>query len=440
MDGRISLGAACCAIAAAAPLPAFAQSGNTSYFNPAKLVSRGSATTPTTGPGTVVVQVLVNKDGTFKVERVIRSTNHGDDAAALEIAGKSKYRPATRGSEPQTAYYDFTLKFTGASGAAGTSPDTGGGSELDRLSRMISAGNYSGAQTGLKSYLAEHPDDQKAQLYLGATYAYQGQPLDATAAFDKAGTIPPNYTALAGKAYNDAAAAHLKANEDALAVDAAKRAVDLAPSFFTYNTLGFAEMSAGSNDAAIADLQKARALGQSNSAIKPSDRAREDGNLVAADLAAGKIDDAKAVAAESKQLDPSEAGSDSAFANYYIKTAQAAIAAGKHKDGAALYEQAAAYAPAQAAALYGQAAVAYLNAKPDPDNAKAKADADKALAADPDDAVANFAAGVALANTPGKTKEALVYLNKADASAKKANNVSLATSIESMIKQLGANK
>ena len=69
-----------------------------------------------------------------------------------------------------------------------------------------------------------------------------------------------------------------------------------------------------------------------------------------------------------------------------------------------------------------------------------KADADKALAIDPGDAVANFAAGVALGNTPGKSEDALTFLNKADASAKKANNASLSAQIENVIKQLGGNK
>jgi len=84
--------------------------------------------------------------------------------------------------------------------------------------------------------------------------------------------------------------------------------------------------------------------------------------------------------------------------------------------------------------------VSYLNLKPKPDNDKAKADADKALAVAPDNAVANYAAGIALANQAGKSKDALVYLNKADASAKSGNDTSLATAIENAIKQLNGTK
>src|SRR5581483_12184750 len=73
-------------------LPAFAtaQEG----FAPPKLLKQGTFTTPIAGSGTVVVKVLVHPDGTFAVQNVIKSTNHGDDAAALEIARTSRYKPA----------------------------------------------------------------------------------------------------------------------------------------------------------------------------------------------------------------------------------------------------------------------------------------------------------------------------------------------------------
>jgi len=443
LTGRISLGVGMLAVALAVPQSAFAQSsssGGIEYFNEAKMVQRGTATTAAAGAGTVVVQVLVNKDGTFKVQRVIRSSNHGDDAAALEIAKTSKYRPATRGTTPQTSFYDFTLNFTGAGVASGgSSPPPVSG--VEQYQRMILAGNYSAAQSGLKTYIAAHPDDPKAELELGVASAQLGQPLDAVAAFDKAGTIPPDVTALVGKAYNDAAAADLKANDNTAALAAAKRAVELAPGFFTYNTLGFIELSAAMNDAAIADLEKARSLGAADKNIKAQERAKVDGNLISAYLAVGKPDSAKPIEAEAKALDPSETGSQTAFANYDVRTAQADAAAGKQLDAAALYEQAAELVPSQAAGLYGSAAVALLNAKSNIDYGKVKTYADKGLAIDPDDVLSNFAAGIALANTPGKSDAALPYLNKADAGAKKANNTSLAAAIEKAIKQLsGENK
>ena len=81
----------------------------------------------------------------------------------------------------------------------------------------------------------------------------------------------------------------------------------------------------------------------------------------------------------------------------------------------------------------------YLNMKPNADGPKAKAEADKALAIDPNNPRANFIAGVALADQ-GNSKDALTYLNKADGAAKAANDAGLADQIEAAIKQLSGAK
>ena len=438
MFGRISIGAALCAVAIVAPLAANAQA----YYTPPKLVKRGTSTTAPAGAGKVVVQVMVHKDGTFQVSRVITSTNHGNDAAALQIAKSSTYAAATRGATKLDAFYDFTLNFTangrassGESGSeSGTAAASGGGPQ--QYEAMIRAGNYSSAQSGLKSYVAAHPGDTKAQADLGVASTFLNDYEGATAAFDKAGTIPSNYKSVAAKAYAEYTTVAIKNKENDRAVAAAKRAVELTPNFSTYNALGVAEQASGQNDAAVTDLEKARSLGTS---AKPAERAAVDVNLVAAYLAAGKLDMAKQVAAEAKQLDPSNASASNVIANYYVQQAATATQAGKAGDAAAAYDQAAAAVPSQAAQLYARAAVAYLSAKP-PDNDKAKAEADKALGVDPQNAAANYAAGVALANQPGKSKDALVYLNKADDSAKKGNDPQLTSAIENVLKQLGANK
>ena len=437
MFGRTSIGAALCAVAILAPLAANAQE----YYTPPKLIKRGTNKTVPAGAGKVVVQVMVHKDGTFKVSRVIASTNHGNDAAALEIAKSSTYAPATRGTAKQDAFYDFTLNFTANGSAssgeggssAGASASTGGPQQYEA---MIRAGNYSGAQSGLKSYVAAHPSDTKAQADLGVASTFLNDYETAAGAFDKAGTIPSNYKAVAAKAYAENASMAIKNKENDRAAASAKRAVEIAPSFSSYNALGVAEQASGQNDAAVTDLEKARSLGSS---AKPADRAAVDVNLVAAYLAAGKLDMAKQVAAEAKQLDPSNAGASNVIANYYVQQATTATQAGKPADAAAAYDQAATAVPTQAAQLYARAAVAYLSAKP-PDNDKAKAEADKALAVDPQNAAANYAAGVALANQPGKGKDALVYLNKADDSAKKGNDPQLTSAIENVLKQLGGTK
>jgi tetratricopeptide (TPR) repeat protein len=291
LNGRTSLAALSLAAAIAAPLAARAQTSGVTYYSPPSILKRGTNSSPIAGAGTVVVQVMVNKDGTFKVTRVIHSTNTGDNAAALEIAKSSTYKPAARGAEKQTAFYDFTLKFTSTGAAAATS-QSGPAAGAAQYERMIRAGNYSGAQSGLKTYLAQHPEDENAEQLLGVASSFLNNDEDAAAAFDKGGTISSNYKSVAAKAYADYAVTAQKNNEPDKAVAAAKKAVALEPGFYYYNTLGSAEASAGQNDAAIADLEKARSLGTSE---KASDRALVDANLASAYLSAGKPDMAKQV-------------------------------------------------------------------------------------------------------------------------------------------------
>jgi tetratricopeptide (TPR) repeat protein len=440
MQRRLSRAAAAAALvyAAAAFAPAaYADNGTENYYTPPKLKHQGSSVSPIAGAGTVVVKVLVLKDGSFQVQGVVRSTNHGDDAAALEIARSSTYRPAVKGKSALTAFYDYSLKFSAGGAESSDAGDAGGTAAYER---MIRAGNYAGAKSGLTSYLTSHPTDAKAELDLGVANAYLGNPTEAAAAFDKAGTIPDGDKALAAKTYNDAATVAFRAKDYATAIAAAKHAVALAPGPFTYNSLGTAEDAAGQPAAAIADLEKARALAATDGAMKASDRSQIDQNLVSAYLGGGDVAKAKTAADEAKKLDPSEVASDGFIANYYSKSANAAESAGKFSDAASLFEQGAAAAPSQAVSLYAAAALAYLKDKPNPDNVKAKAAADKALAVDPDNALANFAAGVALANQPGKTKDALAFLNRADASSKKGSDPSLTAAIENIIKQVGGAK
>jgi len=441
MDRRIAFGAALTtATLGLGATPGFAANGTELYYTPPKLLTQGTNKTPVAGAGMVVVKVLVSKDGSAKVQGIVRSSNHADDAAALEIAKSSTYRAASKGGITQLAFYDYTLRFTSRGGAATSSSGSTADGTLASFERQIRAGNYAGAKTGLTTYIAQHPGEAKAQLDLGIASAYLNESTAAAAAFGKAGTIPENYKPLAAKAYNDAAAEAYKAKDFAAAVAAAKKSVELVPGPFTYNTLGTAEDAAGDHAAAVADLEKARTLATADTALKPSDRAHIDVNLVSAYLGAGKTELAKPLLDEIAKLDPSQTGAQVFFAQYHTKHASDLVAAGKFAEGAGAYEQAAVAAPSQAAAAYVGAAFAYLKMKPNPPNDKAKADADRALALEPNNASANFAAGLALANQAGKTKDALVYLNKADAAAKTGNDTSLATAIENVIKQLDGTK
>ncbi len=414
--------------------PVLAATGN-GYYTPPKIKVRGNATVPIAGAGVVVVQVFVKKNGEPTAFKIVTSTNHADDAAALAVAKSSTYTPANRDAVPLDAFYDYTLRFTG-NAVAFAGAATGAGA-VAKYKLMISSGNYSGAQAGLKSYLETNPNDAAAQLQLGIADQYLNDPVSAAAAFDKAGTIPQNDVAVAVRSYNDAAAASYKNKDYPTAIAYAKKAVALAPSATTFNSLGTAEDAAGQSDAAIADLQNARKLADTDAAFKASQKATIEDNLVSAYVNAGKIDDAKVAVAEAIKLNPDNTNAQAFLSQYYVRQANADETKQNYADEAAQYESAAASSPStQQPDYYARAALSYLKIKSPTPFDKAKADADKALAIAPDNALANYAAGYALANQPGKSKDALVYLNKADAAAKVGNDTQLTTAIENAIKQL----
>jgi hypothetical protein len=429
------LGAVVCGAALSAPLVAHADPALVGYYTPPKMVKQGSYQSAIAGPGAVIVKVLVHPDGTHAVQGVIHTTNAGDNTAALEIAASSTYAPATRGTKKMLAYYDYTIKFTGA-GAQAAGPPGG----LGQFDRELRSGQYASAQTGLKGYLAAHPGDTNAELELGLADTYLNDSEEATAAFDKAGTIPENYKTVADKAYVDRAVALLNAKDYANGLVAAKRAVEVDPGFASYDTRGVAEMENGDAVTSLADIQKAHEIAQTETGIPPASRANNAIHLMQADLANGNVDAAKTAAEEASKVDPTaKPVTERVFANYYSLKAQAAQTAGKYDDAAALFEQGALVAPTQAASLYASAATSYLKVTPNPDDDKAGAMADKALAVDANNPQANYAKGVALANQNKKT-DALTFLGKADTLAKAAGLPDLATSAENAIKQLNGGK
>ncbi len=423
--------------AAAAATPAVAQT-SASYYFPAKLLKQGKATSPNAGAGTVVVQVAVNPDGTFKVQNVIRSTNPGNNKAALEIAQTSKYKPAERGGKAIFAFYDFTLKFTKSS-VSSVEEDTGGptSGSLSTYTGMIRDGKYSEAKTGLDSYVAAHPSDTEGQGLLGVANTYLKDYPSAVKAFDLAGTLSPKVAPMAAEAYLQYAES--PSTDKSAAVDAAKKAVQYTPNVATYNVLGNAQQNNGDFAAGVTSFEKALSLAQADPKFTPHSRAILEANLANAYAAAGDMTKAEAAAAASVKLDPSVTTAKSAVAEYYFKKGQDLEKDGKYADAAAQYEAGAAESPSDAVTLYSQAALAYLNMKPSAQPAKAKADADKALAIDANSPRANFLAGVALADQ-GNSKDALTYLNKADSAAKAANDTALVAQIEAAIKQLSGGK
>jgi len=430
------LGTSIGAVALAAPLAVNAQNGTENYYFPPKITTFGKSSLPVAGAGKVVVKVLVKADGTFTVANVVSSTNHGDDATALDIARHSTYHPAARGltKKPVTAYYDFAVQFTGAGATAdartGASSSEAGG--LGAPEAAMRAGKYSDAQTALSAYLQAHPGDQKALVDLGVTQVFLNDYSGAAATFQKVTSIPSSDKGVAVKAYSEASAAALKADRSTDAVADAKSAVALDPGPYSYNALGTAQHAAGDDASAIASLEKARDAAAS---LKVDERVSIDLNLLAVLLSGGKDDQAKPILAEINSLAPGNAGVQNIVGNHDIKLAQAADAAGNLDAGESAWAQAAAAVPSHAGSLYGHAAIDELNKKTGSDLGKAKAFADKGLAADPNDALANYAAGYVLAKQ-GKKSDALSYLNKADSSAKAGTDSSLTSGIESLIKQV----
>lgn len=127
--------------------PAAAQ--NASGYTPPQLLTNGTTSRAIAGSGTVVVQVQVNADGTHKALKISKSTNAGDNAAAMEIAQSSSFIPAHRGTTAVTAFYDYTLTFSGSKVSqaplpAKSSPPASG-KKLTVTARIWHFGEYTAA-------------------------------------------------------------------------------------------------------------------------------------------------------------------------------------------------------------------------------------------------------------------------------------------------------
>jgi tetratricopeptide (TPR) repeat protein len=429
LNHRISLVIALCGASFSAAL---AQNGTENYYFPPKIATFGKSALPVTGHGNVIVKVLVNANGTFAVQNVLRSSDPADNAVALDIAKHSTYHPATKGTAktPVTAFYDFTIDFKGGS-AANSEADSGDAAPLAAYEAQIRAGKYADAETGLTSYLQGHPGDEKATIDLADTQLFQNDYTGAAATFDKLPSVPDAQKIVAAKAYAEASTAAYKAKQPDLAVADAKKAVALSPTAFSYNDLGMAEDVAGDHDAAVADLEKAR---DEAATLKPTDRVAIDVNLASILYNAGKDDQAKPIVAEITSLDPTNAALANISANHFIKLAEAADAAKNLDEGETQWVAAAKAAPKESATFYAHAALDEMSKKPSSAE-KAQSLANMALAVDPDNALANYVIGFELADA-GKKQEALAALNKADATAKSGPDSSLKTAIENLVKQL----
>jgi tetratricopeptide (TPR) repeat protein len=415
------------------PQTASAQTGT--FYTPPKILKQGTASSPIVGTGAVTVQVFVRKNGSIGTTKVQKSTNHGDDAAALEIAKSSTYKPGVRDAKPIDAYYTMSLKFNGSS----VVNDTGTTSnQLVAANALIRANKFAEAKTELQSYLTAHPADKDAQALLGVADAYLNDSAGAAAAFDAAGTIPNQFKVVAAKAYSDAAVDALKAKNNDQAIALSDKALALQQNVNTLFIQGTAYANSQKYPQAIADLEKAKAQAIAGKADAASLNAI-DASLATSYIFGGQVDKGIALAHELKARDPSNSRVDDALAAYYQQQATAAAQAGKRDEAVADLENAAKAVPSRAATLYVMAAN-LLSGGTTPDWKRVKAEADKALAVSPNDPRANYVAGIALANGIPKTgapdtAPAMAYLQRAKANV--GSDASLGSDIDKAIAALG---
>jgi hypothetical protein len=425
---KLSFRLLACAVIAATPVAVCAQT-ETFYVAP-KLVTRGASETASPGAGNVELQVFVKKDGTVGSIKVVKSSNPGDNATALEIAKSSKYKPATRDAKPVDGFYDFNLSFTGATSATGSGP-------LATALATIRDGKYDQAKTDLQTYLQAHPSDTQAYTLLGVANAFGGDPDAAAAAFDKSGTIPDQYKQLAIQSYVKSASNALKAKNYPQATTAASRVVELAPDIIDgYDLRGMAETGAQNDAAAITDLQKARSIAAaSGSKADPKAKTALAFNLAVAQLDAGQFGEAATTAKEVAQADTSLSTQLDKIAYADAMNAAVPLAnAGKTADAVSRLESGAAAFPHNAGALTAEAAyIMATDKKPDWD--KIKAEAQKALDLDPNAGRADFILGIA-ASQKQDAKTALDYMNKAKATTAYSTDPSLAKLVNDALAKL----
>lgn len=394
-------------------------------YTPPRLVSQGRSTVEPKGPGKVTVQVLVNPSGAFRVMRVIHSTNAQDDAAAADIARHSTYAPARRNGVPVRGFYDFTVAF-------GANNVSAAASAIDAL---LHRGAWEQAKDAATKALAANPGDALVRAQLGVAEAFSHNLPAAVAAFDTAGTIPQQYAQTAMQAYALNAAA-IAGTDPQTALVQAKKAVALGGDYSAYYALGVAEWTSNDAPDALVALRKASTLA---AAASPAADARSRMNIeeerMLINLRLKHLDAAKADGARMDALDPSHAASGKVMAFYDDLRGTALQKKGDTSGAVRWYLRSAAADPSWAGAPeYTKVAIA-LASSPMPDYLGAKADADKAIAADPRYALAYYVAGVALSQNGRVTGsdnalgDADVYLRKAEELAKAQGLTRLAASI-----------
>ena len=422
-------------------LAAFAVAQPQTYVPP-KLVHEGSTSKPIAGAGKVVVQVEVKADGSHRAMRVVRSSNHGDDAAAMEIAQSSTYSLGKRDNKPVTVLYDFTLRFSSSSTAGGGASAQSMGGARGSIDSLIRAGKYDEAQSRAQTALQSNPNDRTLNAELGTAQFFLNDADAAAESFKKAGAIPKEFAQVAAQAFQ-LAAANLASTNAASALDYGQRAVELAPTGSSYFALGQAELDAGNASSAVQDLLKAKRIAFADPKSDLKSRVSIDSELMQAYLKAGDTSDAATTAREIQRLDPSSDVAQIMLYNQYMNKANAEAKAGSHDAAVGDYLRAAQSAPSKTAVTAYAAAALEESRTAKPDYDAMKADAQKGLAIDPGDPLSLYAEGVAEYGeyvTGGSMdstlkQEALTALDKAKDAAQAAGNTALAGNIATFMQQ-----
>jgi TonB family protein len=445
MNARLSIVAlAVAAVLGFVPFPAQAQYAN--EFTPARLVRQGTTTHAIAGSGTVVVQVQVNPDGSHKAIKVLRSTNSGDNAAAMDIAQSSSYRPAHRGTTPVVSFYDFTLKFNGKSVAATPSESSGMPSAGNlspaaaSVASLIRQGQYQQAVSKAQGALLSSPGDDSLRQMLGIAAFDAGDFTTAAGAFDKVGTIGSQFRPIAARSFAAAAVRDVQ-NNPAQSLTYAQKAMALDSGPNSRFALGVAQLANNDPTGALASLKAAHDAAMSDSKIPVSSKVNIDSELMQAYLANHDTADAQAIAAQIKQLDPNSTAGSQAMAANLIKAGNAAVDAKDTTTALNDFDQAAAAGDPKLAVTANTLAAFAIARSAKPDYKRMQAYAEKALATDPNDAAANFAEGIALtgqwssSHDDATKKRAAAALDKADQQAKADGNEAMALQIETFVKK-----
>jgi tetratricopeptide (TPR) repeat protein len=318
------------------------------------------------------------------------------------------------------------------SGQAATPSTKATAAPLARANALLRAGKYEAARTAIRAYLSKHPGDRDAELLLGVASSFLNDSDLAVAAYDSAGSIPARYAAVAAKAYADAAVEALKAKDNAKAIALASKSLTLQKSVNSLFIRGTAYANAQRYPEAIADLERAKTQATEGHADTATLNAI-DSSLATSYIFGGQSDKGVALAQAVKQRDPANTRVDDTLAAYYNQRAVAAMQAGDKEGAVSILEKAAVSVPSRAVVLYVQAANV-LSQGTSVDWKRVKAEADKALALDPNDARANYVAGIALANQSDRSG-AISFLKKAKANA--GSDASLNADIDTALKKLG---